>query len=97
MIDTELKANTENLCRLVREIATPATLEMIAGAWDTCPAGERLELVMEAYFTHEQTYLIVKIVSTDTWGIILDTMDDAGDNALYLSLWNAGTIKNWHE
>ena len=97
MKDTGLPAKPAILIRLVKQYATPETLEMIAGAWDTCPPGERLDLVMEAWATYEQEFMIVVITATHTWGLILDTLDDAGDNAEYLSLWNAGTIKHWFE
>jgi len=96
MIDTKLPATPGNLIALVRKIATPDTLNKIAGAWDTCPISERLELVMDCYYTFDQEYIIVKIAFSDTWGLILDTLDSDGDNKEYLELSNAGTVREWH-
>lgn len=98
MKETGLRANPSNLLRLIRQYATPDTLEMIKGQWDDCKtSSERLELVTEAWATYEQEVMIIVISESNTYGLISNTLDDAGDNAEYLSLWNAGTIKHWFE
>jgi len=97
MKDTGLQATDQNLIALVRKIAIPETLNKIAGAWDDCPISERLELVMDCYYTFDQEYIIVKIVESDTWGLIKDVLDSSGDCAEYIDLSNSNIIKLWHE
>jgi len=83
MIDTELKANTEHLIRLVKQYATPDTLKLIASEWDAWSWRWMLTLLLSR--------------STYTWGLILDTLDDSGDCKEYLELSNLNIIKEWHE
>jgi len=97
MKDTGLPATQQNLLALVKEIATPATLEMIATEWDNCPPGERVNFVMDAWDTFEQNFIIVVINATNNYGLIRDILDDSGDCKEYLELWNSGKIKNWFE
>jgi len=95
--ETKLPATPSNLIRLVREYATPETLSMVANEWDDCPEVQRLELVAEAWATYEQGFMIVVINKSNTYGLINNTLDDTGDNAEYLSLWDNGSIKHWFE
>jgi len=96
MKDTGLQCTPGNLIRLVKKIATHETLNKIAGAWDTCPTAEKMDLVMNAYFTYEQEYLIVVINKTNTWGLIKDVLNSSGDCTEYLDLMNDNIIKEWH-
>jgi len=96
MKDTGFPTTDQNLIRVVREYATPATLELIANEWDTCPTAEKMDLVMNAYFTYEQEYLIVVINKTNTWGLIKDVLNSSGDCTEYLDLMNDNIIKEWH-
>jgi len=96
MIDTKLPATHSNLIALVRKIASPETLELVANEWDTCPTAEKMDLVMNAYFTYEQEYLIVVINKTNTWGLSKDVLNSSGDCTEYLDLMNDNIIKEWH-
>jgi len=97
MKNTGFPTTDQNLIRVVREYASPATLALIASQWDDCPTAKRVDLVMESYATLEQKYIIVKIASSDTWGLIDNIEDDQGDVAEYLNLFNAGIVRHWHE
>lgn len=97
MKDTGLKATKKNLLELVKNIATPETLKLIAMEIDECKTlTEQVEWFMNCFFCFAQPYIIVKINTTGTWGLIHE-LDNNGDNEEYLDLLNDNLISDWHE
>jgi hypothetical protein len=95
MLNTKFKTTKQNLIALVNRVATPETLNLIKTEIEDCKTlAEQIEWTMEAYFTYEQKYAIVKISRAGTWGLI-EELDD--DDIEYTDLWNGNFIKDWHE
>ena len=73
MKETNLKSNRQNLIALVMEISTEQTTKDIKSEWADCRTNqERIEHVMECWFTYEQpnALMIVKNLKTGTWNIV---------------------------
>jgi len=94
MKDTQLKATDENLCILVIAVASKAAKELLNVFVGECKSWrERVELLMECYYTYDQKWIIVKIVETGTWGLIEEKGDP--DNKEYIRLSNSNKIIDW--
>lgn len=81
----------------MQRIASKETLALYQTELGDCETDtEKLDWLMTCFYNFSQKYIIVKIVKSDTWGLILDAQDYNGDCKEYLDLMNKNIIKEWH-
>lgn len=103
MKDTRLSTNYENLCILALAVGSKETKDLFKSALDSwnLNSGHKLswkdkaELLMECYYTFPQTYIIVKIIDTKTWGLIKESENPLFDCQEYIELASKNKIKEW--